>query len=205
VGGDYYDFLELPDGRLGICIGDVAGKGLPAALLMSNLQAAVRAVAASGASPRELCRQVDAILRHNLAGRRFVSFFVAFLEAASGRLVFANAGHPPPLLLQRDGAASELATGGPVLGAFRGADYAEADVTLEPGDRLLLFTDGASEARDGADVELGEEGLRAILLRHREGSAEQLRQAVVEAVLAHSGGALLDDLTLVVVAAGERG
>ncbi|HEY7058336.1 MAG TPA: SpoIIE family protein phosphatase, partial [Vicinamibacterales bacterium] len=167
VGGDCFDTIRLGDTRLAVSIADVVGKGIPAALLMSNLQAAVRAFASEVVEPRELCHQVNRILCGNIAEGRFISFFYAVLEATTGTLVYANAGHYFPMLVSADGSVERLGTGGPVLGVIQNADYEQGRVTIASGDRLVLFTDGLTEARNRDDEEYGEPRLLEALIEHR--------------------------------------
>jgi sigma-B regulation protein RsbU (phosphoserine phosphatase) len=201
VGGDCFDAIRFSDGRLAISIADVVGKGIPAALLMSNLQAAVRAFASEAVEPQALCQQVNRILCGNIAEGRFISFFYAVLDAAHGVLTYANAGHYLPALVRADGSVERLGAGGPVLGVIAGAEYEQAHVLLAPGDRLVIFTDGLTEARNADDDEFGETRLIDAAVRDRACSAPALQARLVDAVAAFTGGRLQDDATLIVAAA----
>ncbi len=201
VGGDCFDAIRFSDGRLAISIADVVGKGIPAALLMSNLQAAVRAFASEAVEPQALCQQVNRILCGNIAEGRFISFFYAVLDAAHGVLTYANAGHYLPALVRVDGSVERLGAGGPVLGVIGGAEYEQAHVLLAPGDRLVIFTDGLTEARNADDDEFGETRLIDAAVHHRACSAPALQARLVDAVAAFTGGRLQDDATLIVAAA----
>ncbi len=197
MGGDYYDLLPLSETELAVCIGDVAGKGMPAALLMSGLQAAVRASASN--SPRDLCERVRRVVVSTLSGGRFVTFFYATVDTAAMRLRWCNAGHNAPILARADGSVVRLAEGGPAFNRlFRGA-YEEREVGLMPGDRIVLFTDGVSEAADSAGELFGESRIEELVTDCRELGATELQQTIVEAASAYSGGELEDDVTLVVV------
>ncbi len=199
VAGDYYDALELPGGALGLCIGDVVGKGLPAALLMSSLQAAVKAVAPLTDSACEVCVGVRRVVVQNLSGGKFVTFFYARLEGR--RLVYANAGHNPPVLVRADGTAERLETGGGVMARFfANLPLAQGETALLPGDRLVLFTDGVSEARGVADEEFGEERLVELVRASRSLAAEELCERIVGAVAEFCGGRFQDDVTVLVMA-----
>jgi sigma-B regulation protein RsbU (phosphoserine phosphatase) len=202
VGGDCFDAIRFSDSRLALTIADVVGKGIPAALLMSNLQAAVRAFASEAAEPRALCQQVNRILCGNIAAGRFISFFYCVLDAAAGVLAYTNAGHYLPILVRSNGSVERLGIGGPVLGVLADAEYEQAWVSLGPGDRLVLYTDGLTEALDAGDEEFGEERLVADAVTHRACSAPSLQARLTGAVAAFSGGRLKDDATLIVLAAG---
>jgi sigma-B regulation protein RsbU (phosphoserine phosphatase) len=142
VGGDYFDVFKLPDTRLAICIADVVGKGVSAALLMANLQAAVHAFAQDVHTPSWLCSRVNAVLCSNIATGKFVTFFYGILDGESRKFEFCNAGHRPPLVINASGSVRRLRASGVVLGVFRDSQYADSKIDLPPGERLLLFTDG---------------------------------------------------------------
>ena len=200
VGGDCFDAIRFGPSRLALSIADVVGKGIPAALLMSNLQAAVRAFASETAEPQALCHQVNRILCGNIAEGRFISFFYCVLDAATGVMTYTNAGHYLPVVVRADGAVERLGEGGPVLGVLPDAEYDQAHVSLGAGDRVVLFTDGLTEARDEADDEFGEGRLIDAAVRHRACSAPALQARLTDAVAAFTGGRLQDDATLIVLA-----
>jgi sigma-B regulation protein RsbU (phosphoserine phosphatase) len=203
VGGDCFDTIRFDDARMALTIADVVGKGIPAALLMSNLQAAVRAFASEAVEPSALCQQVNRILCGNIAEGRFISFFYCVLDAAAGVLTYTNAGHYLPMLVRADGSVARLGVGGPVLGVLPDAEYEQADVALAAGDRIILFTDGLTEARDAHDDEFGEQRLLAAAIEHRACSAPALQARLAEAVARFSDGRLQDDATLMVLAADQ--
>ena len=159
VGGDYYDVIRLSETKLGICIADVVGKSVSAALLMANVQASVRAFATESAAPSALCSRVNSVLCANIATGKFVTMFYAVLDAASGSLRYTNAGHPLPILIRANGQVEELQNGGAVVGVFPDWKYEDSLVRLNPGDRLLLFTDGITEAGLPGGEEFGEQRL----------------------------------------------
>ena len=200
VGGDCFDAIRFGDARLGLTIADVVGKGIPAALLMSNLQAAVRAFASEATLPRELCQQVNRILCGNIAEGRFISFFYCVADAAAGVLTYTNAGHYLPMLVRADGRVERLGAGGPVLGVIDGAEYEQAEAVIDGGDRLVLFTDGLTEARDAGDHEYGELRLLEAAVRYRACSAPALQARLTGDVASFTGGRLQDDATLMVLA-----
>jgi sigma-B regulation protein RsbU (phosphoserine phosphatase) len=205
VGGDCYDAIAFGPRRVALSIADVVGKGIPAALLMSNLQAAVRAFACEATEPAELCQQVNRILCGNIAEGRFISFFYCTLDTEHGTLTYANAGHYPPILLCGDGSVERLATGGPVLGIFNDAAYEQRQVRVASGDRVVLFTDGITDVRRaGADEhaadydDFGEDRLVALARQHRACCPSLLQERVGAAVSAFAGGEFQDDATLIV-------
>jgi sigma-B regulation protein RsbU (phosphoserine phosphatase) len=201
VGGDCYDAIPFGRGRLGLSIADVVGKGIPAALLMSNLQAAVRAFATEAAQPSELCQQVNRILCGRIAEDRFISFFYCIADSERGTLWFANAGHYAPVLVRAGGEVERLTAGGAVLGVFPEGSYGQERISMEGGDRLVLFTDGITEARDESDEEFGEDRLAALATEHRACSAPALQARLTEAVSSFASGRFHDDATLIVLAA----
>jgi len=198
VAGDYYDAIRLSDSRLVIAIGDVSGKGMAAALLMSNLQAIVRAFAPGGPSPVELCTKANQLIAANVAPGKYITFFYAVVDAAGMRLEYCNAGHNPPLLQRLDGTLETLVEGGPVLGIFPGAGYSFGVVELKHGDRLLVFTDGITEAMNAADEEFGEGRLRDVFAQRFESAGQCYRQVMTE-VTRFTGGTFSDDATLMVM------
>jgi len=197
-GGDCYDALRLTDTHLAISIADVCGKGLPAALLMSNLLASLRAFAASERSPRDVVTSVNRALCRQKDVRRFVTLFYALYDSATRVLIYTNAGHNPPLVLRRDGSCERLASGGMVTGIFNDGAYEEGMITLGPGDRLVLFTDGITEARSRSGDEFDDAGLLRTLDRCRNLDAQATVDAIFTDVGAFAGGPLEDDATAVV-------
>jgi sigma-B regulation protein RsbU (phosphoserine phosphatase) len=198
VGGDYYDAFTLENGNLALLIADVSGKGMPAALLMSNLQAAVKAFASEAAGPSDLCRRVNKVICGNATPGRFITFFYGVLDTATRRLTFSNAGHNPPLVLRPDNSRLHLDQGTP-LGLFPKAAYAQAEAELAPGDILLLFTDGVTEAANSEEEEFGEDRLVELLVPHRGEEARELQQALMDGVSRFCEGYFHDDATLTVV------
>ena len=201
VGGDCFDAIRFSSHRLALSIADVVGKGIPAALLMSNLQAAVRAFATEAARPAELCEQVNTILCGHISEGRFISFFYCVVDSEVGSVTYANAGHFPPGLIKADGTVIRLTSGGAVLGVLPAGGYESGTVALGAGDRLILYTDGITEARSEDDEEFGDERLLALAVEHRACSAPALQARLVDAVSTFTGRRFTDDATLIVLAA----
>jgi serine phosphatase RsbU (regulator of sigma subunit) len=198
---DCFDAIRFSRSRVALSIADVVGKGIPAALLMSNLQAAVRAFATEAARPAELCEQVNAVLCGHIAEGRFISFFYCVADGEVGMLSYANAGHFPPFVVRADGSVEHLTSGGAVLGVFPDGVYEAASIPFSPGDRLVLYTDGITEARNDADEEFGEARLTSMAVEHRGCSAPALQARLVDAVASFTSRHFTDDATLMVLAA----
>jgi serine phosphatase RsbU (regulator of sigma subunit) len=199
VGGDYFDIFPLGEDRLALVIADVSGKGLAAALLMSNLQAAVKAFAAETVSTRELCERVNRMICGHIMAGKFITFFYGILDTRTRTLRYTNAGHNPPLLRSAGGRLQSLDRGGTVLGLFRDTPYEDAELALQIGDRLLLFTDGLSEAANDLEEEFGEGRLAALLATAEPADAEALKESVLRSVTEFCNGDFRDDATLIVV------
>jgi sigma-B regulation protein RsbU (phosphoserine phosphatase) len=200
VGGDYYDFIPVGDGRLAVCLADVSGHGMPAALLMANLQATIRCQAIAAVSPAECVRRSNRLLYRSTEGQRFATCFYGVLETRTGRITYSNAGHDHPLLLKDGESPRPLATGGLVLGVHEEPQYEEAAAVLEPGDLLVIYSDGITEFFDGENREFGVEGLTDAVARARSGSAAEILEEILRSVGAHGHGRTqADDMTLVVM------
>jgi len=200
VGGDYYDFLPYPDGRVGLLVGDVAGKGMPAALLMSSLQARVQVLFDDPTDLAALVTRLNRIISSNCPSNRFITFFIGVLEPKTGELKYVNAGHNPPIVAHADGSVEKLEGTGLILGILPMATYQQGICRLDPGDAVLLFSDGVTEAvRPNADEEFGEERLAQVLAGLRDQSADSIITCVNQMVEEFTGGAPpADDITLVV-------
>jgi len=198
VGGDYFDYMLFEDGRTGVVIGDVSGKGIPAALLMSTLQGIFYAQAFSSQGTAETVTKVN---RYLVARSLENSYLTAFYCVISplGQLMYTNAGHNPPLLLRASGEVVPLAPCGPALGIASGARWSDADARFEPGDTLAIYTDGIVEARDATRRFFGVDRLVAAVRRPAR-SARDVRQNVLRDLAAHTGGGTPhDDMTLLIV------
>lgn len=201
VGGDYYDVIECAENRYVIAIGDVSGKGTPAALLMANIQATIRALVPLGLPLSELTARVNNLMCQNTGGSKFVTFFWGCLDVGAGVFRYVNAGHNYPYLLHADGGVERLEKGGMILGVMPTMiPYEEAAVMFRPGDVLVMFTDGVSEAMNRFSEEYGEERLEVVLREHMNSRASDIIAAVQKSVQEHVCGApQSDDITMMVL------
>ncbi len=198
VGGDYYDFAAYRDGKLALVIGDVAGKGLPAALMMSSLQARVQMLLETQPAPDVAMAVLNRNLTERSVAGRFITFFYALLDLNSGTLEYSNAGHNYPLLLRADGSVEELSGSNMVLGIIPDARYELRKTCIGRGDTLTLFSDGVTEARNSKEEELGEKGLAEFLQGHLGKTAEEMIAGLSEDVRRWCETAAFgDDFTIV--------
>jgi len=200
VGGDFYDVLPQADGQLVLTLGDVAGKGSPAALLMALLLAALRTLVEERLEPSTLIARLNVqICRHSPASR-FITLVYATYNPATGRLTYVNAGQNPPLIRRRDGRFERLTGTGIALGLFEQSEYSAAETTLEPGDLLVFYSDGITEAEDPSGQPLEESGLELVVERRASRPASEIAAEVLAAVHAHARRArFADDLTILVL------
>lgn len=198
VGGDYYEILEIGEEHVCLAVGDVSGKGVPAALLMSSLQSAFLAARAVESSLDRVCSHVNRFLFERTTPERYATFFVADV-APGGRIRYVNAGHNPPMLVGAGG-CRRLTGGGMPLGLFAEREYALQEIQAEEGEVLVIYTDGVTESTGNTGEEFGEERLLKVVSSHRPGSAPDIASAILEAVASHSGGVATqhDDITLLV-------
>lgn len=200
VGGDYFDFIRMDESRLAVCIGDVSGKGLPASLLMANLQATLRGQTLLRSSPSECLRRANHLLHASTSPEKFATLFYAILDTSLHRLHYCNAGHEHPLLLRADGSSTLLAKGGIGLGMLEDFAFEEESVDFGHGDLLLMYTDGITEAMDQRLEQFGRDRLLSLVLESRNHMAESTVNAVIAAVNAHRNDwPQSDDITLVAV------
>jgi phosphoserine phosphatase RsbU/P len=200
VGGDYYDFFSYSDGSTGLVVGDVAGKGMPAALLMSCLQARVRLLAEEPGPLAAVTARLNRSMLADCPDNRFITFFISRFEPGANRLSYCNAGHNPPLLVFPSGRIEKLETGGPVLGLFPNLEYQEAEVRLEPGSVLLLYSDGVTEAQEAkSGEEFGEDRLIEIITRRGQEPAVEILNSITATLREWMGDTpQQDDVTLMV-------
>jgi phosphoserine phosphatase RsbU/P len=201
VGGDYFDVISLSPNKVAVCIADVVGKSVSAALLMANVQATVRAFASESAAPSWVCSRVNSVLCSNIAPGKFVTFFFGILDGERCTFRYTNAGHLPPILFKPIGASLRLENGGALLGVFPDWKYEDSLMRLDAGDRLIFFTDGITEAASRSGEEFGEERLLQMIRSAAEHSAPNLNRALLNAVKQFCESQLQDDATLVTIAA----
>lgn len=206
VGGDYFDFIIRDNDSIGIAIGDVSGKGMPAALLMSNLQASLHGQVIHPSTVSEVVGLVNDLLVASTDSHMFATFFYGLLNTSSGNFTSTNAGHNPPLVLRADGSMETLNSGGLLLGMLSGQQYKQESVQLDPGDVVVLYTDGITEAvgpgidEDNVDAMFGEEALEEVVRNSSHLPAVGIKEAILAAVSLHTEGvAQSDDITLVVI------
>jgi phosphoserine phosphatase RsbU/P len=199
VGGDYFDVIKFTETSVAVCVADVVGKGIAAALLMANVQAVVKAFAGETVAPSEICTQLNRVLCSNLAPDKFVTFVYCVIDTVAKSLRYSNAGHCFPLLHRFRGNVEVLADGGIVLGMFPDAKYSDVAVQFDAGNRLLLFTDGITEATNTGGQEYGEDRLRQALERDASGDTATLHSKLMQDVSEFCHGNFVDDATLVLV------
>ncbi|HEX9460560.1 MAG TPA: GAF domain-containing SpoIIE family protein phosphatase [Thermoanaerobaculia bacterium] len=199
VGGDYFDFIELPGGDLGLAIGDVSGKGVSAALIMSSVQAALRVAAPIEDDLARLVARLNALIFRGSSGRKYATFFFGRYTPSTGLLRYVNAGHNPPYVVTADGLTEIGSTGRPI-GLLPESSYTEETIELPPGSTLFLYTDGLNEAADPDETEFGNDQLRSLFLAQRAVPLTEIPSRVLEAVTAFERGAkATDDKTIVVM------
>ena len=180
VGGDFYDCLELPGGRVALAVGDASGKGIPGAILMAETQGILRAEASTCATPTELMHTLNRALLHEKSQDRFVTLFYGVLTLSTGAFTFVNAGHPRALLVNGDAEAALVSTG-PPLRLFAEAAWEEQTVEIDPGARLVIYSDGVTEAQDEDDGFFDLDGIRTVMAEHRDASAPELARHICHA------------------------
>ena len=199
VGGDYYDFFPYSGNRVGLALGDVSGKGMPASLMMMALHARVQVLAEEPGNLGSFMTRLNKATCAKCPSNRFITFFFAVLDTGTGDVAYANAGHNPPIVVRADGSAEMLQGGGPVLGILPIAPFSEMHTVLDHGDMLVLYSDGVTEANNPAYDEFDEERFIDVLQRHRDCPASVIVEAVTRALAEFASGApQADDITLLV-------
>jgi serine phosphatase RsbU (regulator of sigma subunit) len=199
VGGDHFDFIPMGRDKLAIALGDVSGKGLPASLLMANLQATLRSQALVSPSVRDTLIVSNKLLYASTNDEKFVTLFYGILNFRRHRLTYCNGGHNPPFHFPASGPPKPLSTGGLILGFIEEAEYEEETVPFHPGDILLLYSDGITEASDGDEKEYGTKALVELVLKHRDLPAAGIMETIFQAVRDYCGETRHDDQTIIVV------
>ncbi len=201
VGGDYFDFFNLSDGKIAIVVGDVAGKGMPAAMLMSSLQARLQILVETDENPASIVQRLNKSISGNCPDNRFITFFLAIIDPATGEIRFCNAGHNPPLLVRASGLTDKLEGGGIILGILPIAQYTEHRSEIRAGDTLVLYSDGVSEAMpNGSDEDFGEMRISMAILNRTSKTASQMIEGVIEDLQVWCAGTpYADDVTLLIV------
>jgi serine phosphatase RsbU (regulator of sigma subunit) len=200
VGGDFYDILPLEDGRVVVAVGDVAGKGSPAALLMALLLAMLRTLVDERLEPAALVTRLNVQVSRHAPGTRFITLFYAVFDPATGQLTYVSAGHMPPLLLRNDDRCDRLSDGGIALGMFEHSTYSAGQVTLQPDELVAIYSDGITEAENESGRPFDEAGLEAALRANRSQTIPAIGAAVVRAVERHTGDTkFADDLTVLLL------
>jgi sigma-B regulation protein RsbU (phosphoserine phosphatase) len=201
VGGDYYDFIPYDDGRVAVVLGDVAGKGMSAALLMSNLQARVQLLAEMPQDLATLMSRLDQSVSINAPANRFITLFFGVIDPAKGELTYCNAGHNPPLVIRASGEVDRLPAKGTVLGILPEIGYEQQSIEFKPGDMIAIYSDGITEAvsNEDEDEEYGEDRLAELLVANRDKGAVAIIDAVLEHLMEFTDSAPAeDDITLLV-------
>jgi sigma-B regulation protein RsbU (phosphoserine phosphatase) len=200
VGGDYFDFIRIDDSKLAVCLGDVTGKGLPASLLMANLQATLRGQTLVAREPGECLTRSNQLLYQSTSPEKFATLFYGIIDGRNHTLSYSNAGHDHPFLLSQDGSFKRLETGGLMLGAFEGFSFEGETVSLKPHDTLVLYSDGITEAMNGNGEPYGEERLKQFLTAHHRLPPRELLDSLVKNVEQHvARHPQSDDMTVVIV------
>jgi serine phosphatase RsbU (regulator of sigma subunit) len=200
VGGDFYDVLPRPDGRVIIALGDVAGKGSPAALLMALLLAVLRTLVDEDLPPQELVERLNVQICRHTPASRFITLFYAVYSPLTGSLAYVNAGQNPPLVRRLDGRYEPLGSTGVALGMFEGSRFEAAATSLAPGELLVLYSDGITEAEDPSGEPLEQPGLELVIERNAGESPSEIGRRVLKAVETHTNATRFhDDLTILVL------
>ncbi len=200
VGGDYYDYIPIDENRLAVCLGDVTGKGMPAALLMANLQATLRGQSLVTDSCRELIARSNTLMFRSTESNKFATLFYGILDVSTHTMHYCNAGHDQPYLISQNGDIRRLETGGTVLGFLENFPFDEAQISINPGDILVVYSDGIPEAMNSKEEPFGEDRLLELVKGNVDNAAEEIIQGILTSAKAHAGEIpQSDDMTLLVI------
>ena len=200
IGGDYFDFIPMSDGRMALCLGDVSGKGLPASLLMANLQATLRGQTLVSQQPSQCLLRSNKLLFDSTSPEKFATLFYGLIDIQHHSIHYSNAGHDWPFLIREGNAIERLKTGGLMIGLIAQATYEDEEVPIQAGDLLVIQSDGVSEAMNSNHEQFGEERLQGLLLEHKDKTAEEIIDIVIKEVRKHAGAhPQSDDITIMVV------
>jgi sigma-B regulation protein RsbU (phosphoserine phosphatase) len=200
VGGDYYDFIPIVGSHTGVAIGDVSGKGMPAALIMASFRASLIAEIRNNYSIRTICAKVNSLLWESLDPGNYVTAVYGVLDARNHIFTFSNCGHNPPVMLLANDSVEHLRDGGPILGVAKDAIYEERAMVVHPGDIIVLYTDGVTEVFSDTGQEFGVDRLIEVIKANRRKTAQEIQDAIYSAVMSFcSAEHIFDDLTIVVI------
>ncbi|MBN2009936.1 SpoIIE family protein phosphatase [candidate division KSB1 bacterium] len=200
VGGDYYDCMVLPDGRVCLAIADVSGKGIPASLLMANMQASLHATVDTAFPLKDITAKINNIIHRNTGYDKFITFFCSILDVKTRKLVSVNAGHNPPYLFHQDGSFELLKTGGLLLGMLPNMPYDQETTTLVSGDWIVMYTDGISEAKNASDEDFEEYRIEEVIKAHLDASTDEMRDFIQQRIREFTQGMpQSDDITMIIV------
>lgn len=200
IGGDYFDFIPKSDGTMALCLGDVSGKGLPASLLMANLQATLRGQTLVSQIPSECLLRSNKLLFESTSSDKFATLFYGIIDVQHHLIHYSNAGHDWPFLIGNDNSIRRLKTGGLMLGIIQQAVYEDEQIPISVGDLFVIQSDGVCEAMNSTQEQFGEERLQALILQHKGKSAEEIIDTVVKEVRKHAGAhPQSDDITIMVI------
>ncbi len=200
IGGDYFDFVKMEDGSVAFCIADVSGKGLPAALLMANLQATLRGQAFLKASPTNCISFANNLLYTNTDSSKYATLFYGILNTKENIIKYCNAGHNPPFLFNNKSWSKRLDIGGVVVGMLPNFPFQEGNINMNKNDLLILYSDGVTEAMNAREEEFGEEKMLNIIRTYLKSSSDEIMQKILDEVKEHSKGVeQSDDITIMVI------
>jgi sigma-B regulation protein RsbU (phosphoserine phosphatase) len=200
IGGDYYDLLKINDDKLGLAIADVSGKGIPASLLMANLQACLRTLTKANLSSKDIVSRINNLIYENTDEAQYITFFYGELDAKEHKLTYCNAGHNPPILLRNDEPEILLNKGGTVLGWIQNLEYREEEISIHSGDEIILYTDGVTEAINHKDEAFEEWRLKKVLKENAKKPPKIIVDQIINEIKIHiAGSSQTDDLTLVII------